>query len=168
MSRSNGLLTSWMSEETDPRLYYTHVARNCEPILEVLRRAFPPQALVLEVASGSGEHAAYFAKRLPTLLWQPADLDPRGTCESSVTYGTDIGQDRVQEIRQTSIPLRSRPPVVGRGDRCVPHRPRRERQALAFVHSRRSQDRERRPPESSGDTGDSMRCASCRILSVTS
>jgi hypothetical protein len=41
----------------------------------------------------------------------------------------------------------------------VPHRPRRERQALAFVHSRRSQDRERRPPESSGDTGDSMRCA---------
>ena len=100
MSRSNGLLTSWMSEETDPRLYYTHVARNREPILEVLRRAFPPQALVLEVASGSGEHAAYFAKRLPTLfLWQPADLDPRGTCESSVTYGTDIRQDRVGNTR---------------------------------------------------------------------
>jgi hypothetical protein len=107
MSRSNGLLTSWMSEETDPRLYYAHVARNREPILEVLRRAFPPQGLVLEVASGSGEHAAYFAKRLPTLLWQPADIDPRGTCESSVTYGTDIRQDRVQEIRQTSIRCRA-------------------------------------------------------------
>jgi SAM-dependent methyltransferase len=66
-----------MSEESDPRLYHAHVARNREPILEVLRRVLPPRGLVLEVASGSGEHAAYFAKRLPTLLWQPRDPDPR-------------------------------------------------------------------------------------------
>jgi hypothetical protein len=66
-----------MSEEPDPRLYQAHVARNREPILEALRRVLPPRGLVLEVASGSGEHAAYFAKRLPTLLWQPRDPDPR-------------------------------------------------------------------------------------------
>jgi hypothetical protein len=44
-----------MSAESDPRLYHAHVARNREPILEVLRRVLPPQGLVLEVASGSGE-----------------------------------------------------------------------------------------------------------------
>ena len=66
-----------MSEASDPRFYFPHVARNREAILQVLRRVLPPQGLVLEVASGSGEHAAYFAERLPALIWQPSDLDPR-------------------------------------------------------------------------------------------
>lgn len=64
-----------MSEASDPRLYYPHVARNREPVLEVLRRVLPPRGLVLELASGSGEHAAYFASNLPALNWQPSDPD---------------------------------------------------------------------------------------------
>ena len=62
---------------SDPRLYAPAVARNREPILAVLRRVLPPHGLVLEVASGSGEHAAFFAAALPQLTWQPTDPDPR-------------------------------------------------------------------------------------------
>jgi len=51
------------------------VARNREPILAVLREALPASGTVLEIASGSGEHAAWFAAALPGLLWQPTDRD---------------------------------------------------------------------------------------------
>lgn len=61
--------------QSDPRIYRPHVARNREPILDVLRRVLPPKGLVLEIASGSGEHAAYFAAKLPALKWQPTDPD---------------------------------------------------------------------------------------------
>jgi SAM-dependent methyltransferase len=65
-----------MSQTSDLRIYRPHVARNREPILDVLRSVLPKQGLVLEVASGSGEHAAYFAAHLPALTWQPSDPDP--------------------------------------------------------------------------------------------
>ena len=50
-------------------------ARNRDPILEVLRRHLPPTGLVLEIASGSGEHAVHFAEALPALTFQPSDPD---------------------------------------------------------------------------------------------
>src|SRR5882724_893855 len=51
------------------------VARNRDPILAVLRRVLPAQGTVLEIASGTGEHAAYFAAALPHITWQPTDPD---------------------------------------------------------------------------------------------
>ena len=48
--------------------------RNREPILAVLKRQLPAAGLILEVASGSGEHAAFIAPRLPSgLEWQPTE-----------------------------------------------------------------------------------------------
>lgn len=52
--------------------------RNREPILEVLRPLLPDGALVLEVASGSGEHAVFFAGAMPGVVWQPTDVEPDG------------------------------------------------------------------------------------------
>ena len=60
-------------DPTDPRRFAPATQRNRDPILAVLRRVLPPRGTVLELASGSGEHAAYFAGQLPHLTWQPSD-----------------------------------------------------------------------------------------------
>ena len=50
-------------------------ARNVQPIGDVLARWLPSSGLVLEIASGTGEHALAFARRFPALEWQPSDPD---------------------------------------------------------------------------------------------
>ena len=50
--------------------------RNKGPILEVLRRVLPEEGLILEIASGTGQHVLHFAAALPELTWQPSDADP--------------------------------------------------------------------------------------------
>ncbi len=49
-------------------------ARNAQPIGEVLARRLPAQGRVLELASGTGQHAIAFAARFPGLIWQPSEL----------------------------------------------------------------------------------------------
>jgi SAM-dependent methyltransferase len=63
-------------------LFAPAAQRNRQPILDVLSRVLPDRGpdqdrgLVLEIASGSGEHALFFARRLPSVQWQPSDPDP--------------------------------------------------------------------------------------------
>ena len=56
--------------------YAAATERNREPIREVLARELPAAGDVLEIASGSGEHAVAFARAFPGLSWQPTDPDP--------------------------------------------------------------------------------------------
>lgn len=51
-------------------------ARNRQPILDVLTPRLPARGLVLEIASGSGEHIVHFAEALPDLVFQPSDPSP--------------------------------------------------------------------------------------------
>jgi hypothetical protein len=57
--------------------------RNQGPILAVLQRVLPANGLALEIASGTGQHAAHFATGLPGWRWQPTDAEPQALASIS-------------------------------------------------------------------------------------
>lgn len=59
----------------DGRWFAAPAERNKDPILAVLARHLPRAGLVLEIASGTGQHVAHFARALPDLTFQPSDAD---------------------------------------------------------------------------------------------
>jgi hypothetical protein len=68
---------------------------NKHPILAVLQRALPERGLVLEIASGTGQHVAHFAQALPALEWQPTDPDP----EMHVSIACWIAYHQLANVR---------------------------------------------------------------------
>jgi Protein of unknown function (DUF938) len=65
-----------VSTMSDDRQYAPATLRNRGFILDVLRDVLPMTGVILEIASGSGEHIVYFARNLPSLVFQPSDPDP--------------------------------------------------------------------------------------------
>jgi hypothetical protein len=61
---------------TEVKRHAPATERNRDVIAKTLARVLPAAGLVLEVASGTGEHAVHFAKLFPALTWQPSDPDP--------------------------------------------------------------------------------------------
>ena len=70
-------------ELPDGRLVVASADRNRGPILTVLERVLPKTGLVLEVASGTGQHVIHFAQALKGLSWQPTDMD--AACRRSIS-----------------------------------------------------------------------------------
>lgn len=60
---------------TDLRRYAPATERNRQPILDVLRRILPATGRALEMGSGTGEHAVFFASELPGWTWMPSEGD---------------------------------------------------------------------------------------------
>lgn len=60
----------------DPRRHSPAADRNAAPIMAALQRLLPARGVLLEVASGTGQHAARASAALPGWTWQPSDADP--------------------------------------------------------------------------------------------
>lgn len=65
-----------MSPPTDERQHSPAAQRNADPILRLLQRHLPERGHVLEIASGTGQHAVHFAGAFPGVTWQPSDVEP--------------------------------------------------------------------------------------------
>jgi SAM-dependent methyltransferase len=91
-------------------LHAAATERNREPILEVLRRVLPSTGVVLEIASGTGQHVAFFARQLPALRWQPSDPSPVHL-ESIRAWTLASGGDNVAPPLQLDVEVASWPIV---------------------------------------------------------
>jgi hypothetical protein len=65
-----------MDDSLDRRRYAPATERNREPILAILQQVLPPTGTILEISSGTGEHAVFMAPQLAPRHWLPSDPDP--------------------------------------------------------------------------------------------
>ncbi|HZV94067.1 MAG TPA: DUF938 domain-containing protein [Caldimonas sp.] len=87
--------------------------RNKAPILAVLEEVLPAGAVVLEIASGTGQHAAFFAAAHPSWTWQPTDADAQTM--ASIAARTEASTN-VRPPLPLDVRLAEWPPTLGRFD----------------------------------------------------
>jgi hypothetical protein len=73
--RDLSAVSGYAEDEGNGRLFSPSAARNIKPIADVLAHHAPKAGQALEIASGTGQHVAIFAGRLPNLVWQPTEID---------------------------------------------------------------------------------------------
>jgi hypothetical protein len=95
---------------TDHRQRHSPAAqRNAAPILAELRRLLPARGVMLEIASGTGQHAAHFGAGLPGWRWQPSEFDPASLpsiaawCDGLANVGAPLRLD-VTALRWPGAP----------------------------------------------------------------
>ena len=91
-------------------------SRNSAPIAEVLRKELPQSGRVLEIASGSGEHAIYFAREFPDISWHPSDIDAAALA-SIDAYAQESGLDNLKPAIAVDASQGAVPP--GKADAVV-------------------------------------------------
>ena len=87
--------------------------RNKAPILAVLERVLPARAAVLEIASGTGQHAAHFAAAQPGWDWQPSDVDARSLAAIAAHAGGVANVRPALPLDVLAVPW---PAAIGRVD----------------------------------------------------
>lgn len=93
---NEGDSTPWFRDQAGPEdeKHAPATLRNRDAIIAVLQEVLPDSGTVLEVASGTGEHAVYFGEKFPDLTWQPSDPDPDG-CRSIAAWTKRAGVGNV-------------------------------------------------------------------------
>jgi hypothetical protein len=100
----------------DHRHYAPATVRNRDLILDVLRDVLPMTGVILEVASGSGEHVVHFARNLPRRVFQPSDPEPEALRSISAwvkaTDVTNVRESIVLDASQSPWPIASADGII--------------------------------------------------------
>ena len=100
----------------DPRQYAPATLRNRDFIVGVLRDVLPTKGVILEIASGSGEHVVHFARNFPSLVFQPSDREP-DALQSVAAWVKAMGVSNVRapmilDVSQSPWPIASADGII--------------------------------------------------------
>jgi hypothetical protein len=101
---------------SDERQYAPATLRSRDFILDVLRQVLPTTGVILEIASGSGEHVIHFARNLPSLVFQPSDSEPDALLSVAAwvkdAHVTNVRAPIVLDASQLSWPIASADGII--------------------------------------------------------
>ena len=105
------------------RLSSPAAERNRQPILDVLRRVLPPSGRALEIASGSGQHVAWFARHLPGWTWQPTEF--AAASMASIAAWSVLDEEDLAESPSAGVATGPLPTILAplQLDLCAPEWP---------------------------------------------